>query len=201
MAGPAFHFRLFLFAACLGPACLLAEASAPAHLVGEAAPSAPTSATEPNASPKLAKLFAGAPPKFDPPKSDSAASVRETAPIATETPRNGIVRLPTYIVRGDTRLPDEYQILTPKGRDAAMALRYMGPQNQLDHALNAFTLADLWKSIPVLGKVPFVPFDSKTYNERAALIYERPELKRRINELMNVEHTAQELEKSASPDK
>jgi hypothetical protein len=180
MAGPAHPLSLLLLAALLGPASRAQTASPPIPAVAE-----------PAASAKLAKLFAGTPPKFDPPKPATATP----ASVTTDQPRNGIVRLPTYLVRGDTRVPDEYQILTPKGRDAAMAQRYLGPQNRLDAALNGVTLTGLWKSIPLLGKVPFVPFASMTYNERAAFLYERPELKRRVTELMSIEQAARELEK------
>jgi hypothetical protein len=206
MAGSVSLLRCILLAAGFGPAALGAEPSPSAHPANRVAPmpvasAAPAaiSVAEPFVSPQLAKLFAGNPPKFSPPKPDSAASA--PAGPGAEQPRNGIVHLPTYIVRGNTRLPDEYQLLTPQGRDAAMAQRYMGPQNTLDHVLNAVTLADLWKSIPLLGKIPFVPFDSKSYNERAASIYERPELKRRFDELMNIELTARKLESSAPAEK
>jgi len=197
MAGSVHPFRLLLLAALLTPVARAQATTPPAPTPTPVSPVA----SDPPASPKLTKLFAGTPPKFDPPKPATSAAVSTTVSLTTDKPRNGIIRLPTYLVRGDTRLPDEYQILTPKGRDAAIAQRYMGPQNQLDRALNAVTFTDLWKSIPLLGKVPFVPFDSMSYNERAAAIYERTELKRRYNELMSVEQTALELEKPKAADK
>ena len=187
MAGPVHPFRLILLAACLSPAAR-AQSAVPAT----------PAAAEPPVSPKLAKLFAGTPPKYDPPKPGSTAPASAAHP-PTDQPRNGIVRLPNFIVRGDHRLPDEYQILTPKGRDAAMAQRYLGPQSNLDHVLNAVTVADLWKKIPILGRFPFI--SSMSYNERAAHIYERPELKRRFNELLSIEQAAQELETPKAGDK
>ena len=186
MAGSAHPLRLVLLAALFTPAARAQTA----------APATPAVAPQAIVSPKLTKLFAGQPPKFDPPKPETPApAALPSSP--TDQPRNGIVRLPTFLVRGDQQVPDEIQILTPKGREAAMAQRYMGPQSDLDSALNSFTLTGVWKSIPLLGKIPFVPFGSMTYNERAAFIYERPELKRRFDELMNIDEAAREFEKAA----
>jgi len=180
MAGPVSTFRLLLLA-------LFLRSAAPA----QTAPLAATATTETPVSPKLIRLFAGAPPKYDPPKTDAPLS----APIATgDQPRNGIVHLPTYLVRGQ-RLEDEYQFLTEKGREAAMARRYAGPQTSLDRTLNAVTLDDLWRSIPLLGRIPFISFGSLTYNQRAAVEYEPVEQKRRFGELLEIEQFARAAEK------
>jgi hypothetical protein len=189
MARPALTLRLVLLAALLGSAAR-AQTAAPA-------PTAPATAGPP-AFPKLVKLFAGAPPKYDPPRPDALASAPDTA---GDQPRNAIIRLPTYVVRGTARPPDEYEILTPKGRDAAMAQRYLGPQSGLDRALNGVTLTGLWKSIPLLGRIPFVPFSSMTYDQRAALIYEQPEKKRRLEELLSIGPTTPDTAntKAAAP--
>ena len=189
MAGPVYPLRLVLLAALLGPAARAQTAAATVR--------APV-ATESAASPKLTKLIGGPPPKYESPKTGTGApaSLRPTP----DRPRNGIIRLPTYVVRGAARPPDEYEILTPKGHDAAMAQRYLGPQSNLDRVLNGVTLTGLWKSIPVLGKVPFVPFASMTYDERAAFIYEKPEKKRRFNELMSIEQAAPKPEEAKPAD-
>lgn len=190
MAGPAHPLRLALLVALLIPAAKAQTAAAPA----------PTPiASEPPASPKLTKLFGGMPPKYEPPKTESGAPASFSP--SPDRPRNGIVRLPAFVVRGSARPPDEYEILTPKGRDAAMARRYLGPQSGLDRALNGVTLAGLWKSIPILGRVPFVPFASMTYDERAAFIYEKPELKRRFDELMSIEQAGRETKKDQPAEK
>ena len=176
---------------------LLAIAASSAVRAQTATPPAPTS-TEASPSAKLTRLFSGAPPKYDPPKPQSAP----TPPaIAGDQPRNRIIRLPTYIVRDKIPVPDEYEILTQKGRNAAMAQRYLGPKTDAERVLNSLSLTRLWKSIPVLGQIPFVPFGSMTYEERAALIYERLEQKRRFDELMSIEQFAQEADKSQAADK
>jgi hypothetical protein len=186
MAGPVYVLRLILVAALLGPV-IQAEPAAPA---------APAM-TEPTASPKFMKLFAGIPPKYDSPK--PGATAPRPAPTSDQ-PRNSIIRLPTYIVR-ETRPISDDEVLTQNGREHAMAMRYLGPQNSLDLALNAVTLTDLWKSIPVLGRIPFVPFDSMSYSQRAAKIYELPERKRQLNELLSIEQFARDAENPKPADK
>lgn len=186
MVGYAHPLRLILLVAIFGPAA-----------IAQNPPPAVPTATEPVASPKLTRLFAGALPKYAPPKPESAAPATVSA---GDRPRNGIIRLPTYLVREARPISDE-DVLTQQGRESAMARRYLGPQAGLDRTLNAVTLAGLWKSIPVVGRVPFIPFESMTYEERAALIYERPERKRRYDELLSIEQFARDADKTKAPDK
>ena len=163
-----------------------------------AAPAAPAPA-EPAASPKLAKLFAGAPPKFAPPKPETAASVGVAS--APDQPRNSIVRLPTYIVRGDLRLPDDYHMLTPQARQDAIVKRYVGEPTGLDLLLNKYTVNNaLWKKIPVLGAISSFGwtthsaadhelgevYSSSTPGDRIALDYSKIEAKRLYIEALGV---------------
>lgn len=178
MAGSAHLHRHLLLLVALSPAAW-AETPVPATPVP----------AEPAVSPKLTKLFGDTPPKFDPPKSTTAATTTGPAP------RNGIIRLPTYIVR-ETRPISDDDVITPAGREHAMAQRWLGPQSGLDSALNTVTLAGLWHSIPILGKIPFVPFDSMSYDQRAAKIYEKPEKKRRFGELLDIERVGQEIDQA-----
>lgn len=179
MAGLAPMLRLSLQAVFLSTAA--AQTAPPA---APAVASAPVSA-------KLNKLFAGAPPKYNPPK----PGISTSAPITSgDLPRNNIVHLPMFIVRAG-HLPSEEQLLTEKGRDAAMARRYAGPQTSLDRNLNAVNLTNLWQSIPLLGRIPFVPFNSLSYNQRAAAMYDRVEKKRRFGELLEIEESARAAEK------
>lgn len=180
MAGSAHLHRHLLLLVALSPAAW-AETPAPATPVPP----------EPAVSPKLAKLFGDTPPKYNPPKPESAAAPATSGPA----PRNGIIRLPTYIVR-ETRPISDDDVITPTGREHAMAQRWLGPQSGLDSALNTVTLAGLWHSIPILGKIPFVPFASLTYDQRAALIYEKPEKKRRFGELLDIERVGQEIDQA-----
>ena len=179
MAGPAHSLRLLLLAACLSPV-------APAQT---AVPPAPTpTVTEPPASPKLAKLFAGAPPKFDPPKPETSA--RDGVASPTDQPRNGIVRLPTYIVRDNIRLPDDYHMLTPQARQDAVVKRYVGEPGGLDVLLNKYTINNaLWKKIPLLGRISdfgTASGPSMTPGDRIALDYSKIEAKRLYIEALGV---------------
>ncbi len=103
--------------------------------------------------------------------------------------------LPIFIVRAG-RPPGEEELLTETGREAAMAPRYAGPQSRLDRTLNAVTLDDLWRSIPLLGRIPFVAFGSLTYNQRAVAEYAQVEQRRRFGELLEIERFAQQAEKA-----
>ena len=181
MAGLAHPLRLILLAVLLA-ATGRAQAAAP---VAPAIAGAPVS-------PKLARLFGGNPPKFNPPKAPDPATV----PVnPDDPPRNDIVRLPLFMVR-DSRPPTEYDVLTEAGRATALARRYLGPQSTLDRNLNAVNLVSLWKSIPLLGRIPFVPFGSLSYTDRAVLIYDEVEKRRRFGELMDIELLARKAEKA-----
>ena len=122
MAAPA-HFRCVLYFAC-------------AALVSAETPPVTASVTAPPAelpvSPKLEKLFGGDPPKFAPPKPDASASV------SSEPPRNGIIRLPTFIVRAPRPI-GENDVMTPQAREDAIVKRYVGEPTGLDVALNKYT--------------------------------------------------------------
>jgi len=146
---------------------------------------------------RLASAILDTLPKYD---SVKAAAPPPAPEISEDPSRNAIVRLPSYIVR-ESRPPSAEDILTEKGREAAMARRYLGPQTNLDRSLNSVTLTDLWKSIPILGRIPFVPFASLTYDQRAALIYEETEKRRRFGELLNIEQLARAAEPPAAATK
>ncbi len=143
---------------------------------------APPSAAAPALSPRLSAVIADSLPKYQPP-----GTGQPTPAPAPDQPRNTIVRLPDYVVR-DARPPDSYDLITRKGHAQIAMNRYLGPSNGFDRAfLNAVTLVDLWKSIPVLGKVPFVPFGSQSNADRALEIYDPIERKRRMQELLGRE--------------
>ncbi len=192
MAGPSRNLHFVLFAA-------LAATVARAQTADSAPAASPKH--EHATSPKLTSTILATLPKYDPPKASTGASTR-VGP--EDKPRNGIIRLPDFVVR-DRRPPDPEDLLTEKGRNAAAATRYLGPETTLDRVLNHTTLSDLWKKIPLLGDLPFVPFQSMDRGERAMYLYGRIEEERRIKELMDLDATARKLEaeeaKSAAPPK
>lgn len=174
MAGPAHPLRLILLAALLSPTAR-----------GQtAAPAAPAVA-EPPAPSKLTKLFAGAPPKYDPPKPEAAASAPTTV---GDRPRNGIIRLPVYIVR-EPRPIEENDVMTAKAKEDALVKRYVGEPTGLDVLLNKYTFNTLWKKIPLLGpNSDFAPLSgpSMTYSQRIALDYSKIEARRKYIEALGV---------------
>lgn len=142
----------------------------------------PPPAAAPALSPHLSAVIADSLPKYQ-----SPGTGQPTSAPASDQPRNTIVRLPDYVVR-DARPPDSYDLITRKGHAQIAMNRYLGPSNGFDRAfLNAVTLVDLWQSIPVLGKVPFVPFGSQSNADRALEIYDPIERKRRMQELLGRE--------------
>ena len=135
----------------------------------------------------VAELLAAATPKF------SVAKPRDQAPhsdgqaeAGAEKPANGIVRLPQYVVR-EPRLPTRQEIMTRAELERHAMNRYLGPEDGFDRGvLNVVTLAGLWKKIPLIGLIPFVPFGSVTNEERAMAMYEEEERKRKMAELMGL---------------
>ena len=146
--------------------------------------------TEPTVSPKLTKLFAGAPPKFEPPKPETVAPATTPVASVTDQPRNTIVRLPTFVVRDSYRLPDDYHMLTPRARKDAVVKRYVGEPTGLDVLLNKYTINTLWKKIPVLGSISDWGSPngdpSLSYSDRIALDYSKIEAKRLYIEALGV---------------
>ncbi len=142
------------------------------------APATPA-ATEPAVSPKLTKLFGGEPPKFDPAKAAAPAA----KPIP-DKPQNGIIRLPMYLVREPRPIRSE-DVMTDQARSEALVKRYDREPTGLDLMLNKYTIGDLWKKIPVLGKISDFG-TSMSYNDRIATEYSRYEAKRKYLEALGV---------------
>ena len=173
--------------------CLAAVALGRAESPPGAAADPPPAPVAPAPSPMLVKLFAGDPPKFDPTKS-------VTGPLPSATPpRNGIIRLPTYVVR-EPRPISSADVMTEQGRSDALVKRYVGEPTGLDLMLNKYTFNTLWKKIPLLGKHSnfgwamasesggfLVPAStSMTYSDRIASDYSRIEANRKYVEALGV---------------
>jgi hypothetical protein len=77
-------------------------------------------------SPATAAMLAAAAPRFQP-VAAPAQPTHESVEEVPDKPRNGIVRLPRYIVR-EPRVPalSEYQVLTPKGKVELALKTYPG---------------------------------------------------------------------------
>ncbi len=157
----------------------------------DAPPSKPTGLSR-----RLSAELASSLPKFDPAAAQTAAAKGR---LPRDQPRNGILRLPDYIVR-EPKVPNETEVLTEKGKDAVAMNTYLGPSDGFDRGfLNAVTLVGLWKKIPVLNRLPIVPFGSITNEERAREVYDREQQRKAFMELMALDAFAKQAEKSPAP--
>ena len=88
-------------------------ASAPAPAPSPVAPARRSRIT----SPEIAARLAETAPKYLPPKSEKAGLPGQPAPRENDKPKNGIVRLPDYVVREAPPPTFKYrELLTPSGK-------------------------------------------------------------------------------------
>jgi hypothetical protein len=145
--------------------------------------SAPASRRERAISPRVAEIFSAVAPKFEPsatvgregevamPNPGSAPRPK-VEPGANPARANTIIRLPEYLVqeRKPRPLPKPEEIMSPRELEKLAMQEFLGPEDGFDRGfLNLFTVADLWKKIPLLGKFPLAVFE--TNEERAMRMY------------------------------
>lgn len=133
--------------------------------------SAPIERRERVVSPRVSALLSAATPKFtaEKPEKPVEAASAARARLAEDVPANGIVRLPSYIVR-DRRPPKPEEVMVPRDVEKLAMQRYLGEEDGIDRGfLNLFTVKSLWKKIPVLGGYQLEGF--ATNEERAMEIY------------------------------
>jgi hypothetical protein len=148
----------------------------------------------------LAEVLAAARPAFKPP---AEATVTPTPPPENSLPprANDIVRLPQMVVR-EPKLPNETEVLTPKGLAEREMKHYFGPRDGLDRGvLNAVTVAGLWKKIPILGQLLGCPIPSMTNEERAMMYYREDERIRQMSEFGELLRLTRASGDSTSADK
>jgi hypothetical protein len=133
-------------------------------------------------------------PKFDPAQSAKAAADKTAAkPASPQDP--GLVQMNKYTVTG-LPPPKPDQVLSQKARADKAMKRYLGDADGLDRGfLNRFTLTDLWKKIPVLGRLPVVLSSS---NEERALAMARED--ERIEEQKELTDLASAGQSRKDPD-
>jgi hypothetical protein len=156
----------------------------------------PAAAAEPPSdrpvSPHIAAELASTIPKYEPPPSAAAASA---------APDPNILRMPPYLVR-EPKLPTPAEVLTPKGIASIAMDRYLGPADSLDRGvLNHFTLVQLWKEIPVLNALPFVPFGSISNESRAMELYDQDQRLAEKADLMELAKLMKKTGDAAGGDK
>ena len=178
MACPVRHFLVFS-AVLLGRGAVVAQETAPAVELANT-PAAPR--RERAVSPRVAALLAASMPKYDGPKPGEA----KLATGARDKPANGIVRLPDYIVR-EPRLPTPEQVMTQKAVEQFAMNQYLDPKDGFDRGLlNAFTIAQWWQKLPLIGHLLPCPIPSMTNEQRAMVYYyedERLRMKRDFEEM------------------
>lgn len=124
----------------------------------EPAPTESSTAKGPRAvSPHLAAVLAEKMPKFEAKPEDKNATEQSGSTDAgalDDQPANGIVRLPSYIVR-ETRPPTAQDVRSAVGLESYAMNKYMGDAQGFSRGvLNHFRLERLWSSIPLIGKIP-----------------------------------------------
>ena len=130
-------------------------------------------------SPRVAEMLLAAAPAYQPAQppagaGDSAASGTAARARVDEItkPANTIVRLPEYVIRErkPRPLPKLEEILGPRELEKLAMNEFLGPADGFDRGfLNLFTVADLWRRIPFLGRIPLAGFE--TNEQRAMRMY------------------------------
>jgi hypothetical protein len=101
----------------------------------------------------LAAISAGL-PRYQPAQ-PAAASAKPAPAVAPGKTASDITSMPAFIVR-DVKIPTEEKILTYKARTKIAMDKYLGPSDGLDRGLlNALTVSQLWKKVPLIGGLDF----------------------------------------------
>lgn len=143
-------------------------------------------------SPRVAEMLASAVPKYLTPQPSAVASSVTASTIDVdgasavppiEKPRNGIVRLPDYVVREskEKRLPKYEEVLVPRELEKLAMNEFIGAENGFDRGfLNLITIPALWEKIPILGRIPMAgPWET---NEQRAMRLYRDDRGRKMKE-------------------
>jgi hypothetical protein len=177
-----------------------AVAAQDASPLATASPISEPAAAERAVSPHVAELLAASIPKFRPPApAEKKSEPAEPTNHEGDKPANGIVRLPRYVVR-ESALPTPLEVMTKRELEHYAMDRYLGPEDGFDRGfLNLFTIAGLWKKIPVLGQFPFV--GSETNEDRALRLFDIAERKRKMEELSGLMNLTKEAGDAVGSDK
>lgn len=134
----------------------------------------------------MARVGSAVTPKAAPAGRDPGAS-EEARPVVSPAPANTIVRLPDYVVRErkPPRLPEPEEVMSPREREQLALQRFLGDEQGLDRALSMVTPVHLWRRIPLLGRFPFLGFE--TNEQRAVRLYEEARRTERLAYLYSPE--------------
>ena len=161
------------------------EASSSPVLSSTPIPAPPALPAERAVSIHVAELLAASMPRYKPIPEKS----EPVAPANQESgrPPNETVRLPRFVVSEpkEAKLPAPLEILAKRELEHYAMDHYIGPEDGLDRGvLNLFTIAGVWKKIPVLGAFPFLT--SETNQDRAMRLYDTAERKRKMDEMIEL---------------
>ena len=133
-------------------------------------------------SPRVAEILTAAAPKYAPTapsKEESEGRTGNQVPAArarlasdASVPANTIIRLPDYVVteRKPKPLPKYEEVISRRELEKLAMQEFLGPEDGFDRGfLNLFTVAGLWKKIPILGVIPLAGF--VTNEDRAMAMY------------------------------
>lgn len=125
-----------------------------------------TPAEEPHASSSyITAAISSGLPKYRPPQLAAPQANAAIAAGAPAKPGADITSMPAFIVR-DVKIPTDGKIMTYKARTKVAMDKYLGPSDGLDRGLlNAVTLTQLWKKVPILGSL--IDFKTMSNEDRA----------------------------------
>jgi hypothetical protein len=118
---------------------------------------------------RLSAEIAAGLPKYVPKGNEPAPAARPAPPQERQAAADPSVSVLPAVTVTEARLPTPEGILTKEARAQKFVAAYMGDSDGLDRGfLNRFTLQQLWKMIPILGRLPFVGTPGHMTNEQRA---------------------------------
>lgn len=115
-----------------------------------------------------AAIKAGLPMYLPPVPVEKLQIVTPFAVALPAAPDAALVRMEKVEVRAEP-IPSEEQVLTDLGKASLAMPQYLGDPDGLDRGfLNRFTIEDLWRQVPLLGRFPLA--GSMTNEDRALML-------------------------------
>lgn len=122
------------------------------------------------------------------------AALPKAAPAAALAPSGesqapadpSVVTMPNYVVQ-ESKLPKASEVMSDRAVAEFAMNRYLGSKDGLDRGfLNRVTIPELWKKIPIIGKIlpPLIP--SVTNEQRAMMYYYQDMRVQQMNDLLDL---------------
>lgn len=180
-----------MFRACqlamLTPLLVVALPDAAGQESATPAESTESPSTTGRVSPRMRALLNAAANRHEaenpPPPSATGRPVADAAPAAPGDP--SVVRLPQVIVN-ENKLPNATEVMSRRALEEYAMNRYLGSKDGLDRGfLNRFTIPELWKKIPILGRLLPAPI-GVTNEDRAMQLYHEDLRRQKMNNLLDL---------------